>query len=365
MRILFYGAGVLGSLYAARLHEAGHDVSVLARGRRLEELEEHGIVLQDINTGKRTATGVRVVERLTPEDAYDLVVVIVRKNQLSSVLDTLAESEAKPDVLFMLNNASGPRQMVDALGRERVILGFPAAAGWREGHEVRYFVPPGWLPRALGTTFGELDGKTSPRLERIMGVFREAGFVVAASPDMDAWLKTHAAMVIPMATAAHAAGGDVHRLSRTRDALILMVRAIRENLAVLRELGVPVTPGTLRVLEWLPEPLLVSLHSRLLDTEGVAMATGRHADASPDETGQLDGELAELARVASVPTPAADLLRKYLDPAVPPIPEGSARTPKVGRRAALLAAFGAAVATIVVLRLSKGSGDSGRLGRGL
>ena len=30
MKILFYGAGVLGSLYAARLHEAGQDVTILA-----------------------------------------------------------------------------------------------------------------------------------------------------------------------------------------------------------------------------------------------------------------------------------------------------------------------------------------------
>ena len=35
MRILIYGAGVIGSLYGAQLAEAGHDVSVYARGLRL------------------------------------------------------------------------------------------------------------------------------------------------------------------------------------------------------------------------------------------------------------------------------------------------------------------------------------------
>lgn len=38
MRILIYGAGVLGSLYAARLAAARDEVTVLARGRRLTEL---------------------------------------------------------------------------------------------------------------------------------------------------------------------------------------------------------------------------------------------------------------------------------------------------------------------------------------
>jgi len=39
-RILIVGAGVNGSVCAAALHRAGYDVTVLARGKRLEELQE-------------------------------------------------------------------------------------------------------------------------------------------------------------------------------------------------------------------------------------------------------------------------------------------------------------------------------------
>ena len=355
MRILFYGAGVLGSLYAARLQEAGHDVSVLARGRRLAELREHGIVLVDALTGERTATRVEVVERLAPEDAYDLVVVIVRKNQLFSVLPALAENGHTPDVLFMLNNASGPREMVDALGRERVLLGFPIAGGWREGHEVRYFVPSGWLRKAQKIPLGELDGGTSPRLRRIMEAFQGAGFPAAASPNMNAWLKTHASMVVPIGAAARAAGGDVRRLSRTPDALVLTARAIREHLAVLRALGVPATPGALGGLGRLPESLLVPLLGRLFGTEISRIGIGPHADASPDELARLARELGELSRAAGVPTPAADRLRKHLDQDAAPIPDGSARVPIRHRRAAGVAlALGTASVALAVLKLSRG-----------
>ena len=354
MKVLFYGAGVLGSLYAARLQEAGHDVSVLARGRRLEELREHGVVLREAGTDKRTATRVGVVERLASGDAYDLVVVIVRKNQLSSVLPALAENRSTPDVLFMLNNAAGPLEKVEALGKGRVLLGFPAAGGWLEGHEVVYLGLPGWLQQVQKTPLGELDGSASPRLERIMGSFRGAGFPVEANPNMDAWLKTHASVVVPLVSAVHATGGDVRRLSRTRDALVLTARAIREHLGVLGALGVPVTPGALRALGWLPEPLLVGLLGRLFGTETAEMGLGQHAHDSPDEARQLAGELAELSRAASFPTPAADRLRGHLDPAAPPIPEGSARI-SVERRATVAAlTFGAAVGVLVVLKLSRG-----------
>ncbi len=52
-KILVYGSGPLGSLFAARLQQGGNDVSILARGQRLAELREHGIVLVDVQTKER------------------------------------------------------------------------------------------------------------------------------------------------------------------------------------------------------------------------------------------------------------------------------------------------------------------------
>ena len=37
MKILAYGAGVIGSPYAAKLQDSGHPVTVLARGERLND----------------------------------------------------------------------------------------------------------------------------------------------------------------------------------------------------------------------------------------------------------------------------------------------------------------------------------------
>ena len=42
MRILIYGAGVIGSLYAALFAEAGYDTSIYARGKRFEVLRNNG-----------------------------------------------------------------------------------------------------------------------------------------------------------------------------------------------------------------------------------------------------------------------------------------------------------------------------------
>ena len=74
-RILVYGAGVIGSYYATLLAAAGEDVSLLARGRRLEQLR----LRRDIN----------VLDRVADSELFDFIFVAVRSNQMISALDAL------------------------------------------------------------------------------------------------------------------------------------------------------------------------------------------------------------------------------------------------------------------------------------
>jgi 2-dehydropantoate 2-reductase len=325
LNILFYGAGVLGSLYAAKLYEAGHNVTVLARGQRLADLREHGIVLENARTGEHTTTHVRVTERLLPEDEYDWVIVLVRKNQVAGVLPALAANHHTPNILFMGNNAAGPGQYLEVLERERVVLGFPAAGGVRKGHAIRY------VASSAPITLGELNGQTSPRLEQIEAAFQDAGVPAKVCENMDAWLKTHVALVSPIANALYMVGGDNHRLARTRDGIVLLIRAVREGLQVLRALNIPITPSQFRILERLPEPLLVTVLGRRLNSESAELALAGHANAARDEMRQLADEFRALACTTNVPTPAIEHLYNYIDPAVPPVEDGSAAIP-ISRR---------------------------------
>lgn len=325
MKILIYGAGVLGSFYAAQLHEGGHNVSILARGQRLSDLREHGIVLESATTGQRTTTRVNIVDNLAPEDAYDLVIVVMRKSQIASVLPTLAANQHTPNVLFMGNNAAGPNELVEALGPERVILGFGGVGGLRSGHVIRHLARSD--QKTAPVTIGELDRQTTPRLKHIAAAFIKAGVPVSFNPGIDAWLKSHVALVSPLANALYLAGGDIYRLARTRDGIVLAIRAIREGLKVLRAQGVPVTPSAIKTIKWLPEPILVPLVRAVLNTERAEIGLAGHANAARDEMKHLAEEFKVLARATTVPTPAIDRLYPYCDPAVPPVPDGSRQIP--------------------------------------
>lgn len=41
MKLLIYGAGVIGCLYAALFSNAGYDTTIFARGKRLETLRKN------------------------------------------------------------------------------------------------------------------------------------------------------------------------------------------------------------------------------------------------------------------------------------------------------------------------------------
>ncbi|MCP4203438.1 MAG: ketopantoate reductase family protein [bacterium] len=319
MRILVYGAGCLGSLYAALLTESRQEVTILARGERLARIQSHGIELTEGKSGHALDVRVPAIEVLDPADVFDLVLVVLPRHRVGEVLPALGRSDCR-NVLFLGNNASGPGELVDALGPERVLLGFPGAAAVHARDRIRYLI---LSRREQPTTLGELNGGRTPRLRAIADTLSSAGFPTATSANVDAWLKTHAAEVSPTANAFYLAAGDHRRLARTPDGVLLMLRAIRELYACLNRLEVPITPAAHRVFQWLPESVLQSIMKRMLASETTAIKVG-HALEARDEWRVIAKELRVLAASAELPTPAYDQLCRYLDAETPPLPDGSA-----------------------------------------
>jgi 2-dehydropantoate 2-reductase len=311
MKILIYGAGVLGSVYAARLSDAGHQISIVARGQRLAELRAHGIVLSNVLTGRTTTTtAVQVLDRLEPAAGFDLIAVVMGKHQVADILPALAANRASPSILFLHNNAAGPQALADAVGPERVLLGFAGAGGRREGESIHYL-----LIKQQPTTLGALDGSTTPRCEQIAGAFRDAGFPTAISPNIDAALKTHAVFIASMEAAIIAAGGSNEALAQRHDLLLLLVNAIHEGFAALTRLGIPVIPFNLRLLfTWMPRSVPVRYWRNALQSPLGELSLAGHANAAPGEITQLVEEIRALVRPTALPTPAMDRLFGYVEP---------------------------------------------------
>ena len=113
-RILVYGAGVIGSYYATLLAAAGEDVSLLARGRRLEQLR----LRRDIN----------VLDRVADSELFDFIFVAVRSNQMIPALDAL-RSNVSGTIVTLANSDGDYSGWEEAVGKGRLLPAFPSAGG--------------------------------------------------------------------------------------------------------------------------------------------------------------------------------------------------------------------------------------------
>jgi 2-dehydropantoate 2-reductase len=321
MKILIYGAGVIRTLYAARLDESGQIVTLLARGQRLADIRRRGLALEDVVSGSRSITMVDTTERLAPEESCDVALITVRRAQLASVMPVLQANRGIQTMLFMLNNPIGSGDLVRALGQDRVLLGFPGAGGTLDGHVVRYA-----LISQQPTTLGELSGRSTERARSLAGLLQAAGFPTTISGDMDAWLKAHAFFVTAISGAIYMAGSNCRRLSEDRAALTLMAEGVREGFAVVRRLGLPVTPFPLRGLfTWLPHRFAVAYWRRFFASDMADYVFGRHARSASHEMRQIADDCRTLLEKSGVVAPALHQLYRAID-AYP----ARSRSPRVG-----------------------------------
>lgn len=307
MNILIYGAGVVGSVYAVRLQEAGHRVTLLARGQRAESLRRHGIQLENAATGRKTTSQVSIVEELAPTDSYDVVLVTVRFNQLDTVVPSLAANSQVPTLLFLLNNPTGMEQF-GRLATQRIVIGFPAVGGVRKGNVVHYMTLD-----QQPTMLGEVDGRKTPRLRQLAAIFKQAGFKARLSTDMQAWLQIHALMDVCIISATIMAGKKSALLARSRPQVARLVQAVREGLLALRALGTPVSPFFLTVLFlWLPRWFTVTLLQLTLRTRLAGLGIDPHLEDDLEEYRQLAQELMERLRNSPRATPALNHFARNL-----------------------------------------------------
>ena len=302
LRILVLGAGVIGSVYAVKLLQAGHDVVLLARGTRLVDLQTHGLILEDAQTGDRSVLPVAAVSEPVVDDHFDLVLVSVRAEQLVSTLPVLTGLTDGSDVLFFGNTANYEAKLRAALG-ERVVFGFPAAGGTRDGSVVKYV-----LIAQQKTMLGEPDGTTSPRVRHLQSVLSEAGFPTLISANIEDWLMAHAAFVVPIAFALYRVGINPARLAADAATMRLMVLATREAFTALRADGNDEIPTNLRILYRLPTRVVTGYWHRVFNSPRGELWFGAHTRAALEEMRHMADQLQESLLQTGRPTPDLDKL---------------------------------------------------------
>jgi 2-dehydropantoate 2-reductase len=204
MKIAVFGAGAIGGYLAVKLHQAGAEVSVIARGPHLAAMRERGLTLK--SEGQMVTVHLPCTDKAEDAGPQDYVVVTLKANGLAPAAPQIAKLMGPQTALVTGINGvpywyfyglDGPWrdrriESVDPGGRlwdllpPRQVIGcivYPAA-------EV---VEPGVIEHTYGNRFtlGEPDGSKSPRVGALSQMLVKAGLKapVRANIRDEIWVK--------------------------------------------------------------------------------------------------------------------------------------------------------------------------------
>ena len=311
MKILVYGAGVIGGQLVHALSVAGNDVTVIARGGWADTLRSEGLRIHHYIQRRDTVDHPRVLEAPDAEP-YDIVFAVMQYRQMEKILPDLAHISS-PVVVLTGNNLSAMEMedhiLTNSPAPKTVLFGFGSTAGTREnGRLTTVHTGDGML------TVGKLrEDVPEPVKEIIDAAFSGSRLSLRYCDNMDAWLRYHAAFILPVVYLCYKTGCDLRK--STKEDRKLLLDAASDAYRLLMALGHPVRPeGDERSFEPGPVNMMVKLVIYLMSrTRLGAMCTTEHCRHAPGEMEDLDlAFMAIRQQMPDFPMPHFDRLRSMM-----------------------------------------------------
>ena len=172
MHIVVMGAGGVGGLFGAKLAKSGEAVTLVARGEHLAAIRRDGLTVRSAVDGEYVVRP-RAVEEVTGLPPVDAVLFCVKSFDTERAAAQLRPVIGPETGVVSLQNGVDNEDTIDAILGAGTALGGVAQVFTlidRPGVIVHHF--------AGRIIFGELDGRRSPRAERLLRAFEGAGIAV-------------------------------------------------------------------------------------------------------------------------------------------------------------------------------------------
>jgi 2-dehydropantoate 2-reductase len=305
MRIAVIGVGAIGGLLAAKLAQAGEDVSVVARGAHLEAIRAHGLRLIEA-TGEFTAP-VTAASRIADLGPQDCVVLGVKAHQVADIAGEIPAALGPDTTIVTAQNGvpwwyfckhggahEGRRlESVDPGGRIAASLPVDRIIG-SVVYQAAEIAEPGVIRYIEGNRFtlGELDGAVTTRATVLSEAFTRAGFKSPVSGDIrsEIWLKLWGnATLNPVSALTHATLEDICRFAPSRALIAGMMAEVKD---IAEALGIR---------------FRISIDKRIAGAEAIgAHKTSMLQDVEAGRAPEIEallGAVLEIGRIVGVPAP--------------------------------------------------------------
>ena len=309
MKICVIGAGAIGGMMAVKLGLAGEDVTVIARGPKLEAIRKNGfkLIWED---GTEHVAEVGATDKIGEVGNQDVIILAVKAHHHDQVArevpslvgdDTMIVTVQNgiPWWYFHRHGGEFEGRRLDTLDPDGVLeknidgdkiigcIAYPAAT----------VDAPGVIHHVEGDRFpvGELDGSESERVQALHDMFVNSGLRSRVLDDIrsEIWLKAWGNLSFnPISALTHATLVDICQFKETRKLSETMMREAQE---IAEKLGI-----TFRH----------TIEKRIAGAEGVgAHKTSMLQDVEAGralETEALIGAVLELSQLTETPAPAIE-----------------------------------------------------------
>jgi 2-dehydropantoate 2-reductase len=302
LKFAILGSGAVGGYYGARLLQAGHDVTFVARGSHLAAIRERGLEIRS-PFGDFVARGA-AEEEPARVGRVDCVVLATKNYDNATALPKLAPMMGpRSTVLTLQNGVDSVDECAAAVGREAVLGGAAYIATAVEAPGL--IVQTGTHQRIV---FGEVfapGAAVSPRAAALRDALAGAGIEVDAVPDARVPLWEKFIYLSPFAAFTGASRlpiGGIWRFEGVRDTFF---EACREVERVARAEGVAVPADTVPKIERYMAALPPATRSSLL----IDLQQGKRIEVEA-----LQGSVVRRGKKTGVPTPIHAALYSVLKP---------------------------------------------------
>ena len=308
VKIAIVGAGGVGGYFGGRLAAAGADVHFLARGAHLQALRTTGLRIESPK-GNVHLPRVEATDDPAAIGPSDVVFFTVKLYDSESAIGALKPLLGPDTAVIPFQNG------VESVGMLTRAIGPRHTAGGT-AYVAAVIVEPGLIRHTSMDSlfFGELDGRASTRLERLLDACSAAGFSTTLSRDInvDIWTKfVRLSVFSGITTVTRCPIGPIV----SDPALFAMLfEALKEAYAVARGRGIDVASSVV-------DENAVRKGYAAMPPEAKSSMLQDLERGRPLELPWLSGAVVRLGEQVGVPTPTHRFITTVLRPHVDGLPE--------------------------------------------
>ncbi|PWT75291.1 MAG: hypothetical protein C5B46_02790 [Proteobacteria bacterium] len=240
MRTYMIGSGAMGSVYGGLLKDAGFDVTLIdPRVDHVERIQREGLIVEGVRGRHRVR--LPALTSHTGLSKARFAVIFTDTNSTRDAARTAAEVlEPEGFALTLQNGIGNVEALVEALGKGGVVAGVTMNSGaLLEAGRVSY-------TNAGLTSIGELDGRSTTRIEEVARMLNQAQIEtrVIDDPMSQIWTKFVLNCAInPLTAITGLRSGEMYR---TPEVNALQDRVLDEILMVVERKGIRLAEPDIR-----------------------------------------------------------------------------------------------------------------------